>query len=181
MRLRTDDRGLTLVELLVATAISALIIPVVTGALVMGWRTTDDTINRLGDNRNRQIVSSMFTRDAQNATAVSSATSACTVGSASVLVVFTWDEPLDSGTTAARKVAWVTNGSFVERRYCDTSSAAFSVLAAAHDITSARTECPAGLTAAWSGAACVAGSRFIRLEVTDRTGAFVVTGRRRLP
>jgi prepilin-type N-terminal cleavage/methylation domain-containing protein len=179
MRLPEDDRGLTLVELLVATAISALIIPVITGALVVGWKTTGETIVRLGDNRNRQIVSSMLTRDAQNATAVSTAASGCTVGSDAVLLVLTWDEPQDSGATTPQKVAWVKNGSYVERRHCDPSSSAYSVLAAAHDITSARAECPAALTDAWTNLTCTATSRFIRLEVTDSTGTFVATGRRR--
>ena len=62
MRRAGAEAGMTLVELLVVVAISGLIMPVLAGAFVVGWRTTDATVTSLSDSRNRQIGPSLFTR-----------------------------------------------------------------------------------------------------------------------
>ena len=83
------DAGVTLVELLVVVAIMGIVMPPLVGALTIGWRTTDETVSRLADNRNRALTPSLFTRDVQAASNVdtSSADSTCTSAG-----VFRWTE-----------------------------------------------------------------------------------------
>jgi prepilin-type N-terminal cleavage/methylation domain-containing protein len=176
---RQCDEGFTLVEMLVAMAISATIVPVLTGAIVIGWRTTDDTIVQLGQTHSRQILGSALAVDVTNATSLSMSATACTQGSDSVLAVFRWEAPKDDGSTAAHEVAWVTLGTAVQRRDCDPGSSTYSELVTARDVVTARAECPATLTDDWTGAPCTPTSRFVRLKITDDAGTFYAAGRRR--
>jgi prepilin-type N-terminal cleavage/methylation domain-containing protein len=182
MRARTDA-GVTLVELLVATAIMGLIIPALTGALVMGWRTTDSTIARLSDNRNREITPSLWTRDAQAAITVdrNSVVTTCLVAGDTLLARFTWTETPATGAAVTRIAAWVWTGSttqLVQRRFCSTGAAITSSVSTAHDIAAA----PVSSCSTATGVAvpaCGATTVVVNLSVVDPSGTFVATGRRR--
>lgn len=182
MRPRADD-GLTLVELLVASAITALITPMLTGALVIGWRTTSDTVERMGANRDRLLVPSLFTRDVQAAETIQQSFSACTLAGDTAVVRFTWTETDASGAAATRAVAWVRMGTtpqLLERRYCAGGTTVTSSVTASHDASGAAVVCRP--TAGGAAAACSSTTRVVELTVTDSSGAtHTATGRRRLP
>lgn len=174
--------GFTLVELLLSVAIMGVVVPALTGAMVIGWRTTDDTIARLSDNRNREITPSLFTRDAQSATAVDtdSTDPTCLAAGDTLLVRFRWTETPLTGTAVTPVAAWVWTGSttkLVERRSCDTGGAISGSVSTAHDVAAAPVvTCR---TAGGATAACGSTTVVVDLAVTDPSGAFVATGRRR--
>lgn len=176
-----DDRGLTLVELLVASALAALIAPVLTGALVVGWRTSDNTIDLLSDTRNRQLVPSLFTRDVQSATSVSKTVNAssCKLPTDTLLVQLTVVQPTGA-SDVSQSIGWVlTPTQLVERRTCASgSSTVLSSVSAAHDVTSATAFCRTA-NGAGQTATCPASSPIVDLIVVDRTGTFTATGARR--
>ncbi len=176
---RHDD-GLSLAELMMAAAITAVIVPVVTGALVVGWRTSDDTIARLADTRDRQLVPSMFTRDVQSTQVVATTGAGCLQAGDTLVVRFTMAEPQDSTTPAAtRTAAWVlTAGQLLERRWCLTGSTVASSVTLAHGVMGTPSV-TCRLTAGGSAQACGAGTKVVDLSVTDASGAFTATGRRR--
>ena len=166
---------------MVASAMAALIAPVLTSALVIGWRTSSDTVDRLSDTRNRQLVPSLFTRDVQSATSVSKTASAssCKLPTDTLLAQLTVVQPT-AATDVSMSIGWVlTPTQLVERRTCATgSSTVISSVAAAHDVTAASTYCRASGSAART-ATCPASSPIVDLVVADRTGSFTATGARR--
>ena len=172
-----------MVELLVVIAISGLVIPVLTGALVLGWKTTDATVASLGDSRNRQIAPSLFTRDAQNAETVdtTAADSTCVSAGDTLLVRLRWTETSAAGTSLDRVAAWVlTSGveRLLERRYCGAATSLTSSVTATHGVVGTPTvtcRSAAGATVACGAAVTVS------LDITDASGSFRAIGRRRTP
>jgi len=180
---RQGEAGLTLVELLVVVAISGFVVPVLTGALVMGWKTTDATVASLSDSRNRQLAPSLFTRDAQNAKAIDTTTSdtTCVNVGDTLLVRLRWTETDGSGVAVNRVAAWVlTTGAerLLERRYCATATTVTSSVTAAHGVVG--TPGVACRSAAGATVGCGLAAT-VGLTVTDASGTFTATGRRRAP
>ncbi len=180
MRRLRGDAGLTLVELLAASAITALIAPVITSALVVGWRTTDDTVERLGANRDRLLVPSLLTRDVQAAEAVETSGATCLLPGDSLVVRLTWTETDAVGGVVDRAASWVqTPGPprYLERRYCADGSSVTSSASASHDAATVAVTCravPGGPTGACAPATVV------ELTVTDSAGdSYTALGRRR--
>ena len=176
------ESGVTLVELLVATAILAIIVPVLTSALVVGWRTTDATIARLSDSRNRVITPSLWTRDAQSANSVdtNAGVLTCLTGGDTLLARFTWAQTPAVGGTVTQVAAWVWTGSttkLVQRRFCATGGTITSSVTTAHEV--AVVPVPTCRTAAGAAVACGASTRVVDLTITDASGAYLSTGRRR--
>lgn len=177
------DSGLTLVELLVAAAITALIAPVLTSALVVGWRTTDATVERLGDNQDRLLVPSLFTRDVQAAESVTTSGAACTLAGDTLVVRFTWTETDPTGTATSSAASWVQTGgapTLLERRFCRSGPALTSSVTAGHDAPTATVACrdaPGGATSA-----CSASTTVVTMSITDTAGStYSASGRRRVP
>lgn len=183
MTRRGADAGVTLVELLVSVAILGLIAPVLTGSLVLGWRTTDATVDRLSDSRNRALVPSLFVRDVQNATTVAIGSGTCQQAGDTLVVRLRWTTTPASGAAVDRVAAWVTTTTGgvtrLERRSCDDSSGSMSAVSSvttAHGVVGA----PA-VTCRMSGGgvtACGSAAR-VELSVTDASGTFTTAGRRR--
>jgi prepilin-type N-terminal cleavage/methylation domain-containing protein len=177
---RRED-GFTMVELLVAVALTSLIVPVLTSALVVGWRTTDDTLAQLADTRNRQLVPSLLTRDVQSATSVSKTVTAssCILPTDTLLVQLTIVQPT-SASAVSQSIGWVlTPTQLVARRTCASgSSTVLSSVSAAHDVSSATVYCRASNASARTST-CPAASPIVDLVVVDRTGTFTATGTRR--
>jgi prepilin-type N-terminal cleavage/methylation domain-containing protein len=65
-RLRRDDRGLTLPELLIAIVILGVIIGPLTAALIVYVLNSDRTMARLSESNDVQIVSAYFAQDVQS-------------------------------------------------------------------------------------------------------------------
>jgi len=180
---RGTDDGVTLVELLVSVAILGLVTPVLMGSVVLGYRTTDATVDRLSDSRNRAIVPSLFVRDVQSATTVATASGACEQAGDTLVVRLRWTTTPATGSAVTRVAAWVTTTSGgvtrLERRACDDSSGsmtAVSSVTAAHGVIGA----PSVACRAAGGAATACSSAVrVELSITDSSGAFTTAGRRR--
>jgi len=66
MRLKRDERGVTLIELLVAVTLLAIIIAPLTNAFIVFLRNTDATNERLAASHDAQIAAAYFAQDVQN-------------------------------------------------------------------------------------------------------------------
>jgi prepilin-type N-terminal cleavage/methylation domain-containing protein len=62
----SDDRGVTLAELLVAIVVLGVIIAPLTGAVIMFLRLSDQTTHQLAESNDAQVASSYFAEDVQN-------------------------------------------------------------------------------------------------------------------
>ncbi len=76
-RRRRDERGFTLVEVLVVMGILAIVTPVLVNAVVLGFRTVGGTQDRVTGSTGLGAFSSRFTRDVAGATGVDLAPPAC--------------------------------------------------------------------------------------------------------
>ena len=73
-----DEAGVTLIELLVSVSLLGLLMAALSGALIVGLRTTSDTQTSLGQSNAEQLVSTYLTKDIQAAVTVrTSGTSTC--------------------------------------------------------------------------------------------------------
>ena len=183
---RRDDHGLSMVDLLVAVAIVGAITPALAGALLIGWRTTESTVDHLADTGNRQRLQAFFVRDMQSAKTVdtdgSSAT--CTSAGDTLVVRMRWSDTV-GGATVNRVAAYVRSGSADDlqlvRRSCDDSSGTMTStgsVTVAHRMTAAPSLLCFDSTGALTSPGCspVADAE---LTVTDASGTFTGTGRRR--
>jgi len=66
-RVRRDDAGFTLPELLVAVAVAAIVMPAVSMVLVTSFKTTTGTTERLAASNAAEMTSSWFIADVQSA------------------------------------------------------------------------------------------------------------------
>jgi len=109
MRLRRDDRGVTLPEVMIAVTILAIIIVPLADALIGFMRNTDATTRRMNESHDIQIASTYFARDIQNLGARDwtpppsltlmqslSLTSYCT-GAGTVALSLRYDDPAAAG------------------------------------------------------------------------------------
>lgn len=104
-----DERGFTLVEMLVGLSILGVVSGALVVTLAMGMRTADDTRVRVGEARDAQLVASYFMADAQSAVSVSTSDQTC-AGQAPI-VRFRWT---DEGSQ--KDVAYVARTVGTERR-----------------------------------------------------------------
>lgn len=179
--MKRRDSGVTLVELLVVVALMGILVPPLVGALAVGWQTTDDTVGRLSDNRNRALSASLFTNDVQTAEAVDTASgdTTCLVAGDTLVVRFRWTETPASGPATNRVSSWVVVGGpdpTVQRRFCATGTTVTSTVVVAHGV--AGTPTVTCRDAGGSAVACAA-AVIVDLGLADSSGSFAATGRRR--
>ena len=95
-----DASGYTLVELVVAIAVSILIVAPITGAIIIGLRTTDSSSQRLSQTRDIELVQGVLPRDVFTATSVqANVAAASTCAGKLSLLRLTWSTPtLNSGS-----------------------------------------------------------------------------------
>ncbi|MGA7833855.1 MAG: prepilin-type N-terminal cleavage/methylation domain-containing protein [Acidimicrobiales bacterium] len=87
--LNHDDRGFTLVELLIVIAVVPIIIGALAAGLIAVFSLQSGVANRLGDSSDAQVVAASFTKDVQGAISVTtSATPLC--GSGTQLLGLEW-------------------------------------------------------------------------------------------
>ncbi|MDT5023867.1 MAG: hypothetical protein QOE61_293 [Micromonosporaceae bacterium] len=138
MRLRRDDRGVTLIELLVAIVILGIIIVPLGNALIGFSRNTDDTTRRLSESHDEQIMAAYFAQDVQSVgvrnwdagapyplkqsiaanVAYDSAPNPCgAVGTPVAVVRLLWDDPTTvSGPPNIVRVSYVVETVGAERQ-----------------------------------------------------------------
>jgi len=94
MAMRDDERGFTLLELLITMVIMGLIITPIASAIVLGLRTETDVQARLAQSNSATLFQSYFGPDVQQSVAVGigvGESSACgTVSPATVNMLLTW-------------------------------------------------------------------------------------------
>jgi prepilin-type N-terminal cleavage/methylation domain-containing protein len=90
-RLRTDERGFTLVELLIGIAITGLLTAAIGSALFVSLRTTEITNQRMAESHDVQIASAYLANDVQSASSVNApnATTNCSAAF-TTLITFTY-------------------------------------------------------------------------------------------
>lgn len=183
-----SDVGVTLVELLVASSIAALVMPVLGAAMVIGWRTTDDTVASISDTRDRQIVTSLLVGDVQGATTVDvNGADGCPLGGGTLVVRLSRQETSPAGAVTKRAAVWVTRTTVdgerqLERRECDDSSGSMLVVGqvtTAHGVVGSPTVGCKDTTGLGVTCASTSSVATVDLGVTDAAGPFTVTGRRR--
>ena len=72
-----DERGFTLVELLVASVIVGIIMSAMATAIIVGLRTTDEANTRFSESHDAQIASAYFVTDVQSADSVTTTDNTC--------------------------------------------------------------------------------------------------------
>jgi prepilin-type N-terminal cleavage/methylation domain-containing protein len=177
-----DDDGFTLPEILIAMFIIGLLITAMGGALIVGFRTTDDTQTRLSESHDAEIASAYLANDVQSARSITS--SSCP-GSPGSLINFAFDRPtpgvsVPGGTTGVASYYYGVSSSGetqVTRRFCTTGGAQLGYDVIAHFPGSGApvVKC--------DGGACTAGMQpdKVSMSFTEKSGyTFSLLGTRRM-
>ena len=86
-----DQQGFTLVELMIAIAITGLIVSAIAGALIVSFATTGVTQTRLAESHDVQVTSAYLANDVQSAASVNLASGGTCSGASTPLVTFNYD------------------------------------------------------------------------------------------
>ncbi len=152
------QRGYTLIELILAITILAVVAAPLSGAVVLGLRTGTDAEARLLEANDGRLLATFLGPDVQSATTVSTTDTTC--GGAGTRLAISWRE----GSTDVR-VAYVAESPGTEqhrlvRRRCVGSAVEEQVIAA--------------LLAPTTGSvsvSCPSGQRTVTAAITQRSGA----------
>jgi prepilin-type N-terminal cleavage/methylation domain-containing protein len=124
-RIRRDDRGVTLVEVLIAIVILAIIIVPMGNALISFFRNTNATTNRFAESHDEQIAAAYFAQDVQsigvrnwstldlqasveqNAPATSGTFPCGVAGTPAATLRFAWNDPTGASSTQQIIVSYV--------------------------------------------------------------------------
>lgn len=91
----SNESGMTLIEMLIATAVLGIIIGPLTASLLLGYANAEGTRERLSDSAAAQIVSAYFPLDGASAEQVTIAAPGPCVAPAKTWLTFTWTDPVD--------------------------------------------------------------------------------------
>jgi prepilin-type N-terminal cleavage/methylation domain-containing protein len=142
---RRADGGFTLIELVIALALSSLIVGVITAALITSLNVSSSTTAQVNDSNEAGLASAFLFRDAQSAGGILPATAfadptrgvsttdwaGCTQGSAALVVRFSWIE--QGSTPASSNVAtYAFAGSTLTRQICKDGVAGATVVLGSH-------------------------------------------------
>lgn len=157
---RRDDRGVTLIELLVAVAILGIISVPLGNALISFFQHTDETTNRLSESHDAQIASAYFAQDVAsigrrdwtaapfplaqsvevNAPTAGGLFPCGTVGTPNAAVRLLWDDPSAAQTPPVVRVAYVVETVSGEQQLhrikCVGNSTPVSDLLLVHNLSS---------------------------------------------
>jgi prepilin-type N-terminal cleavage/methylation domain-containing protein len=159
MRLRRDQRGVTLVEVMIVVVVLGIIVVPLGDALVTYLRHTDEVNLRLSASHDAQISAAYFAQDVQsvgrrdwdshqftlaqsveqNAPATTGLFPCGPGGTPNAVVRFAWDDPTNAtGTPAVVRVAYVVVTSGDERQLqrltCRGSATVTSTVVLAHNL-----------------------------------------------
>ena len=113
------DQGFTLVELMVAVSILAVISGVIAAAMIVTLRTTDEANDRLSRSHDVQISTSAFASDVQSADVVLAGPGAPPCGPTPALS-FVWNDPTASPAPVMNVVSYRKDGARLLRTHCRT-------------------------------------------------------------
>jgi prepilin-type N-terminal cleavage/methylation domain-containing protein len=169
------EEGFTLVELLISTVILGILCGVITEAMIVGLRTSDNTDQRVRESVDAQLISVYFPRDAQAATQVTTGTVDACSNQISVAAL-SWPDPASAATT--KRAAYVLGSTpsgerLLTRWYCDATGT--SQRAVVQNLNSSLT--PVSVTCS---SACSGAPQTITMTLTDASGySYSVSGTRR--
>ena len=170
---RPDDSGVTLVELVLATAITGLLGAVIAAAFFVGVKTTDTANTRIATSRGAQFAAAIFPGDVQSAMTITTSGTPCSGASPNVAQL-QWQELNDAGTLpVTTKVAeWTcrTTGGVTELiRRLTVGGIIQSEIVIARDVSTAAVSCDPGCATPTSAT----------MTATAGDLTFVVVGQRR--
>jgi prepilin-type N-terminal cleavage/methylation domain-containing protein len=178
------EAGFTLVEMMMAIAIMAVIIVPLTGALVVSLRTTDDTSNRLAASNDAQLFSLWLPGDLQStgnqsSDVVAAPTANTECSGVTNLLRLKWRETLSSTTNTyvvAYAIQQVGTGSWRLQRYLCVNGGTATTHVVARDLSGSS-----------AGSVSVTGTK-VAVTLTEATTGhdptpytFTVSGNRRTP
>jgi prepilin-type N-terminal cleavage/methylation domain-containing protein len=172
MRRSRSDGGFTLVELLVAVTALGIIMAPIAGGMFIGYRTMDETSNRLAGGQDAQLLSIYLPPDVQSATEATTAPAGCGGLTGTPKLQLT-------GASFNVVYALSTSSPWTLTRYVCTSGTAASPVVVARNIKDAQPD---------SLVVTITGTPFTKVamkvtELASRTDptsyVFTVTGRRR--
>jgi prepilin-type N-terminal cleavage/methylation domain-containing protein len=204
MRVRRDERGVTLVEVLVAIVVIGIIAVPLGNALLTYLQHTDDVGRRLSASHDAQIAAAYFAHDVQSVgtrnwtahpyplaqsiatgAAVSDPTFGCgPVGTPAAVVTFLGDNPTSAaGTPGVMRVAYVVVTSGGERQLrrmtCVGNSTATSTVVVAHNLDRDLTGNPAVRVTCSSTCTSATVPQYVtmvlRIQDSANAGTFTVT------
>jgi prepilin-type N-terminal cleavage/methylation domain-containing protein len=159
-RNQRDERGVTLVEVLIAMVILGIIMVPLTGALISFFRHNQATNNRLTESHDAQIAAAYFAQDMQSMglrdwanppydfltsaevnVPLASSTMPCGTDT-TALVRLAWDEPTGATTRHTVIVAYVVRGAELHRLRCVDGN--LTDLTLVRDLVSVNTPTPTG-------------------------------------
>ncbi|MEO8266817.1 MAG: putative Ig domain-containing protein [Ilumatobacteraceae bacterium] len=174
---RSNDRGFTLVEVLVSLVLSGLIAGVVVMVILTSLNAADAMTAQINDSNDAALVSTFLTRDAQSAGSIDPATAqlntngvsktdwgGCTQSAAAALKVrFSWNEYTSSSAYSPIVVTYALEGQTLTRRICTGGgSAGVDVVLGSH-LGSVVATCQQGATL---DAPCTGRPTFVSLALS---------------
>jgi prepilin-type N-terminal cleavage/methylation domain-containing protein len=170
-RMKRDD-GLTLIEILISVVILGIIMGAIANALIVGFRTTDETTQRFSESHDAQIASATLAKDIQSAVSIADTSATIGVCGGGALISFN----LETGSQVRYYYGAGSAGETqVTRLNCDGTGK--QVLA--HFATTSGAP-----TVTCDGIACNPGSRpkpnMIQISITEQSGyVYTLQGARR--
>jgi prepilin-type N-terminal cleavage/methylation domain-containing protein len=196
VRRRRDDRGVTLIEVLVAISILTVIMVPLGNALISFFRNTDATSGRLSESHDAQIAAAYFAQDVQSlgrrdwgATGfalqqsievnVGSADGPypCAPGTPNAAIRFLWDDTIAGVVRVSYVVQTVGTERQLRRITCIGSSAISSDLVLAHNLDpGAAVGPPVCSTSCDGGVGVPAVPQWVKLTLTLKSPATTGAG-----
>jgi prepilin-type N-terminal cleavage/methylation domain-containing protein len=175
---RREESGFTLVELVIAIVLVAMLTGAVAAALGTSLRAADSTAQRSKESNDAQLISTFLVADAQATGGTDPATAAIdpTIGvsttdpagctaAGTLRLRFSWKDR-SAGAVQARVSTYWLDGTTLSRQVCDGGGAILSSAPLGHHVASADPACDP---------ACADIPQAIRLTVTETPGPFEYT------
>jgi prepilin-type N-terminal cleavage/methylation domain-containing protein len=202
-RLRADDQGMTLIELLMVIVILGIIVVPLGDAMIMFFRQTGNTTHRLSESHDAQIADAYFAQDVAsigrhdwtaapfplaqsievNVGATQGLDPCGTAATPAAVVRLLWDDPSAAQTPAVYRVSYVVETVGGEQQLhrieCRGSSTAYSDLVLAHNLVSASVSCSTTCTSATVPQTVTLTLQIRASGTTDPILTVTLTGQRR--
>lgn len=191
-----DDRGVTLIEVLIAMAILTVIMVPLGNAMISFFRNTDETNGRLSESHDAQIAAAYFAQDVQSLgrrdwgatgfglqqsievnVASAGGLFPCAPGTPNAVIRFLWDDTTAGVVRVSYVVQTVGTERQLHRIVCIGSSAVSSDVVLAHNLDPAAAVGPAACaTSCVGGVGVPAVPQWVKLTLTLKSPATTGAG-----